>query len=64
MSDTRVYDNWARDKKIKKVEKSKRATDKYRRLIHNMSSGQSDDLEDVFDDYLDSEYVEHRTKTR
>ena len=63
MSDTKSYDNWNKDKKIKKSEKGKRTVDKYRKIVHNMTL---DDLEDddAFDEYLEHEVRQNNIKIR
>lgn len=63
MSDTKAYDNWNKDKKIKKSEKGKRVVDKYRKIVHNMSTHDVDD-EEAFDDYLEYEVRQNKIKLR
>lgn len=62
MGDTRRYHSDYDDggKKVKKVKKNKRIVDKYRKVIHNVDS--FDD--DAFDEYLDYEYKQNKTKLR
>lgn len=63
MSDSKTYDSWNREKKIKKSEKGKRLVDKYRKLLHNVTT-LDEDSDDAFDDYLYHEYVKNKTKIR
>lgn len=61
MGDTRRFnDDYTDGKRIKKVKKNKRIVDKYRKVVHNVDS--FDD--DAFDEYLDYEYKQNKTKTR
>ncbi len=63
MGDTRRFnDDYGDGKRIKKVKKNKRIVDKYRKVIHNMDS--FDENDDVFDEYLDHEYKQNKTKIR
>lgn len=63
MGDTRRFnDDFGDGKRIKKVKKNKRIVDKYRRVIHNLESSGDDD--NVFDEYLDYEYKQNKTKIR
>lgn len=63
MGDTRRFnDDYGDGKKIKRVKKNKRIVDKYRKVIHNMDS--FDENDDVFDEYLDHEYKQNKTKIR
>jgi hypothetical protein len=60
MGDTyRRHNDDYSEKRIKKVKKDKRIVDKYRRVIHNYDSS-----DDAFDEYLDYEYKQNKTKTR
>lgn len=60
MGDTyrRQNDDYA-EKRIKRVKKDKRIVDKYRRVIHNYDSS-----DDAFDEYLEYEFKQNKTKTR
>lgn len=63
MGDTRRFnDDYGDGKRIKRVKKNKRIVDKYRKVIHNMDS--FDENDDVFDEYLDHEYKQNKTKIR
>lgn len=64
MGDTRRFnDDFSEgSRKMKKVKKNKRIIDKYRKVIHNMDS--FDENDNVFDEYLDYEYKQNKTKTR
>ena len=63
MGDTRRFnDDYGDCKRIKKVKKNKRIVDKYRKVIHNIDS--FDENDDVFDEYLDHEYKQNKTKIR
>lgn len=63
MGDTRRFnDDYGDGKRIKKVKKNKRIVDKYRKVIHNIDS--FDENDDVFDEYLDHEYKQNKTKIR
>ena len=64
MGDTRRYNDDYGDgnKKGKKLKKNKRIVDKYRKVIHNIDSFDEDD--NAFDEYLDYEYKQNKTKTR
>ena len=63
MGDTRRFnDDYGDGKRIKRVKKNKRIVDKYRKVIHNMNS--FDENDDVFDEYLDYEYKQNKTKIR
>jgi hypothetical protein len=64
MGDTRRFNDDYGDgnKKGKKLKKNKRIVDKYRKVIHNIDSFDEDD--NAFDEYLDYEYKQNKTKTR
>lgn len=63
MGDTRRFnDDYGDGKRIKRVKKNKRIVDKYRKVIHNMDS--FDENDNVFDEYLDHEYKQNKTKIR
>jgi len=64
MGDTRRFnDDFSEgSRKMKKVKKNKRIIDKYRKVIHNMDS--FDENDNVFDEYLDYEYKQNKTKLR
>jgi len=64
MVDTRRFNDDYGDgnKKGKKLKKNKRIVDKYRKVIHNIDSFDEDD--NAFDEYLDYEYKQNKTKTR
>ena len=61
MTGTRSY-NKERDieKKIRRSEKSKRIVDKYRKAVYNVDS--FDD--EAFDEYLEHEVLQNKTKLR
>jgi hypothetical protein len=61
MGDTRRFnDDYGDGKKIKKLKKNKRIVDKYRKVVHNYDSFN----DDAFDEYLDHEYKQNKTKIR
>lgn len=63
MGDTRRFnDDYGDGKRIKRVKKNKRIVDKYRKVIHNIDS--FDENDNVFDEYLDHEYTQNKTKIR
>jgi len=58
MSHTKSYaQDWDKEKKIKNPKKSKRFIDKYRKAIYNGDSN-------AFDEYLEHEVVQNKTKLR
>jgi hypothetical protein len=63
MGDTRRFnDDYGDGKRIRRVKKNKRIVDKYRKVIHNIDS--FDENDNVFDEYLDHEYKQNKTKIR
>jgi len=61
MGDTfrRFSDDYSDGKKIKKVKKNKRIIDKYRKAVYNYDSN-----DNAFDEYLDYEYKQNKSKIR
>lgn len=62
MSDTKMYNDYDREKKVHRVEKQKSKVAKHKKFIYNMLS--KENLDDEFDDLYDDTFFNTKIKRR
>ena len=62
MSDTKMHNDYDREKKVHRVEKTKSKVAKHKKFIYNMLS--KENLDDEFDDLYDDTFFNTKIKRR
>jgi hypothetical protein len=62
MSDTKMHNDYDREKKVHRVEKQKSKVAKHKKYLYNMLS--KDNLDDEFDDLYDDTFFNTKIKRR
>jgi hypothetical protein len=62
MSDTKMHNDYDREKKVHRVEKQKSKVAKHKKFIYNMLS--KENLDDEFDDLYDDTFFNTKIKRR